>query len=401
MLIVKLLAFMAIVPWCISPFFALLLKQFVPKFDDIAPRKDQTPRGLLPRLSVLIPACNEETTIERALRTLLKQDYPNLEIVVVNDRSTDDTGLIIERLAKEDDRIRTVHIDHLPEGWLGKVHALKVASEQASGEYLLFSDADIHFSNDCLLRAVLYAEQESLDHLTLLPKMTSRSMWARFGIVSALRAILVAVKPWHVNDADRPEGLGVGAFNMVRRVAFEETAGFEWFKMDVADDVALGQLMKNESRRSNVLLAYEDIEVEWYESVEQVFLGLEKNAFSQIARCDVRQGVLLGGLAIWLGIAPVVLLLMGETFWAGVPWVGAFATGVIFQGTMGISILDTLGSFLFGDAIMGLVVLRASWLGHKRGGVIWRGTVYTSAELQAGMKVQFGDWLTDWLSKAR
>ena len=401
MLIIKLLALIALVPWCISPFFALLLKHFVPKFDAVAPSKHQVPRGQLPRLSVLIPACNEATTIERALRTLLKQDYPNLEIVVVNDRSTDDTGLIIEQLAKEDNRIRTVHIDHLPEGWLGKVHALKVAYGQASGEYVLFSDADVHFSKDCLLRAILYTEQESLDHLTLLPKMTSRSMWARFGIVSALRAILVAVKPWHVNDSNRPEGVGVGAFNMVRRVAFEETAGFEWFKMDVADDVALGQLMKNESGRSHVLLAYEDIEVEWYESVEKVFLGLEKNAFSQIARCDVRQGVLIGGLAIWLGISPLVLLLMGETLWAGVPWMGAFVTGVVFQSTMGISLIDTLGSFLFGDAMMGLVILRSSWLGHKRGGVIWRETVYTSEELQAGMKVQFGDWLTEWLNKFR
>ena len=399
MLIIKLLALLAIIPWCISPFFALLLKQFVPKFADVA--SSTVPKGHLPRLSVLIPACNEANTIEGALRTLLKQQYPNLEIVVVNDRSEDDTGAIIDRLASEDSRIRTVHIDHLPNGWLGKVHALKVAADQASGEYLLFSDADIHFSDNCLLRAVLYAEQESLNHLTLLPKMTSRSMWARFGIVSALRAILVAVKPWHVNDSQRPEGVGVGAFNMVRRVAFEETSGFEWFKMDVADDVALGQLMKNETGRSHVLLAYDDIEVEWYESVEQVFLGLEKNAFSQIARCDVRQGLLLGYLAIWLGISPVVLLLMGETFWAGIPWVGALSTGLIFQSTMGISILDTLGSFLFGDVMMGIVVLRSSWLGHKRGGVIWRGTVYTSSELQAGMKVQFGDWLTEWLNTLR
>lgn len=143
MLIIKLLALIAIVPWCISPVFALLLKQFVPKFDDVAPRT--APPGVLPRLSVLIPACNEGETIERALRTLLRQNYPNLEIVVVNDRSEDETAEIIERLAKEDDRIRTVHIESLPDGWLGKVHALKVASEQASGEFLLFSDADIHF----------------------------------------------------------------------------------------------------------------------------------------------------------------------------------------------------------------------------------------------------------------
>ena len=379
-----------------SPFFALLLRQFVPKFETVAPTT--SPRGVLPRLSVLIPACNEAQTIERALRTLLLQEYPNLEVIVVNDRSEDDTGTIIDRLAEADPRVRAVHIDHLPAGWLGKVHALKVASEKASGEFLLFSDADIHFSKDCLRRAVLYAEQESLDHLTLLPKMSSRSIWARFAIVSSLRAILVAVKPWHVNDSDRPEGVGVGAFNMVRRVAFENTMGFEWFKMDVADDVALGQLMKNSSCTSHVLLAYDSLEVEWYSSVENVFLGLEKNAFAQVARCDFRQGMLVGGVAIWVALSPLILFGMGETFWSMIPWIGAFATGLVLQNTMGISLLDTLGSFFFGDAIMGTVILRSTWLGEERGGVVWRGTVYTSEELQEGMKVHFGDWLTEWLN---
>lgn len=399
MLLVKLLALIGIVPWCISPFFALLLRQFVPKFEAVAPRI--SPTGRLPRLSVLIPACNEADTIEHALRTLLKQDYPNLEVVVVNDRSDDETGSIIDRLAEQDTRLRTVHIESLPSGWLGKVHALKVAAEQASGEWFLCSDADIHFSRDCLKRAVLYAEQESLDHLSLLPKMTSRSIWARFGIVSALRGILLAVKPWHVNDKDRPEGLGVGAFNLVRRVAFEDTMGFEWFKMDVADDVALGQLMKNATGRSHILLAYDTVEVEWYPSVEKMFLGLEKNAFAQVARCDFSRGLLIGGVSVWMGLSPLLLFAIGETVWSVIPFCGAFATGVIFQGTMGLSIIDTVGSFIFGDIMMGAVVVRSTWLGRNRGGVIWRGTVYTSEELQAGMQVQFGDWLTDWLNRFR
>lgn len=399
MLLIKLLALIAIIPWCVSPFFALLLRQFIPKFESVAPTV--SPRGVLPRLSVLIPACNEAQTIEQALRTLQLQEYPNLEIIVVNDRSEDDTGTIIDRIAEADPRVRSVHIDHLPAGWLGKVHALKVASEKASGEFLLFSDADIHFSKDCLRRAVLYAEQESLNHLTLLPKMTSRSIWARFAIVSSLRAILVAVKPWHVNDPDRSEGVGVGAFNMVRRVAFDNTMGFEWFKMDVADDVALGQLMKNSSGRSCVLLAYDSIEVEWYPSVEKVFLGLEKNAFAQVARCDFRQGMIVGCVAIAIALSPLILLVMGETFWSMIPWIGAFATGIILKDVMGISLLDTLASFFFGDLMMGAVILRSTWLGDERGGVVWRGTVYTSEELQEGMKVQFGDWLTEWVNRFR
>lgn len=401
MLLLKLVLLLGILPWCVSPFFALLLRQFVPTFHTVASLSRLKKPQHWPKLSVLVPACNEEDTIEGSLRTLLKQTYPNLEIVVVNDRSIDRTAEVIEQLASEDTRIRSLHIDRLPEGWLGKVHALHCAAQQASGEWLLCTDADIHFVPDCLERAVLYAERENLDHLSLLPRMTSRSQWARFAIVSALRGILVAVKPWHVNDPERPEGVGVGAFNLLRRVAFEDTQGFEWLKMDVADDVALGQLMKNATGRSHVLLAYEDIEVEWYPTVERVFLGLEKNAFAQVARCDFRQGMLVGGLALFIAFAPLLLWLIGEYFWATVPVVGAVMTSMIFHQSLGLSMLDCVGSFFFGDALMGAVILRSTWLGEERGGVIWRDTVYTSSDLQAGMRVHFGDWLTEWLNRLR
>ena len=137
---------------------ALLLRQFVLKFESVG--SETTGKGAYQDLKiVLIPACNEAQTIEKALRTLLQQEYPNLEVIVVNDRSEDDTGAIIDRIMRKNQRVRAVHIGHLPEGWLGKVHALKVASEKASGDFLLFSDADIHFSRDCLRRAVLYAPQ--------------------------------------------------------------------------------------------------------------------------------------------------------------------------------------------------------------------------------------------------
>ena len=399
MLLVKLIALLGIVPWCVSPVFALLLRQFVPLFHNVAPKS--APKGHMPRLSVLIPACNEEKTIEKALRTLLNQNYPNLEIVVVNDRSTDSTGEIIDALSREDNRIRTVHVETLPTGWLGKVHALYCAFQQSSGEWVLFSDADVHFAQTCLLRSVLYAQQENLDHLALLPKMTSRSQWARFAIVSALRGILVAVKPWHVNDPTRPEGVGVGAFNLVRRTAFEDSAGFEWFKMDVADDVALGQMIKNTTGRSHVLLAHQDVAVEWYPSVEKVFLGLEKNAFAQVARCDFRRGMLVGAAALWVACSPLILWMLGEHFFAWIPWVGAIATSAVFHRSIGLSFVDSVGSFFFGDLLMGAVVIRSTWLGEQRGGVIWRGTVYSSEELQEGMRLHFGDWLTEWLNRFR
>ena len=229
-----------------------LLRQFVPKFDEVAPRTE--PRGTLPRLSVLIPACNEATTIERALRTLLKQDYPHLEVVVVNDRSEDDTGAIL--IVLQGKILAFELCTRSFTRWVvGKVYALKMAAEQASGEWLLCSGRGHSFCERlfekgcvvCRARVVGSFIASAHDDLTFyLGAIQHRLCYA---------GILLAVKPWHVNDTQRPEGLGVGAFNMVRRVAFEDTMGFEWFKMDVADDVALGQMMKNATGRSHILIA--------------------------------------------------------------------------------------------------------------------------------------------------
>ena len=102
-----------------------------------------------------------------------------------------------------------------------------------------------------------------------------------------------------------------------------------------------------------------------------------------------------------MGLAPLILFAMGETLWSVIPWIGALATGIILKDAMGMAIIDTLGSYFIGDIMMGAVVLRSTWLGRERGGVIWRGTVYTSEELQTGMRVQFGDWLTNWLNRFR
>jgi len=167
--------------------------------------------------------------------------------------------------------------------------------------------------------------------------------------------------------------------------------------MDVADDLALGQMMKNVRGRSQVMIGSKDVFVEWYPTVEAVFYGLEKNAYAQIARCDYRQGMLVAGLAAWISLSPWMLLLIGENFWGVAPWMGAIVTAIVLSPIMAVSILDILGSYFIGDLLMAAVIARATKLGDERGGVIWRGTVYTSEELRRNMKVRFGDWLVDLL----
>src|SRR5262245_56083515 len=135
-----------------------------------------------PRLSVVIPACDEAANLESAVATLLQQDYPDLEIILVDDRSSDGTGEIIERLAREDPRIRAVHIETLPQGWLGKVHALHRGVEQASGDWLLFTDADVHFGAAILRRAIALVLQQRVDHLALIPRTLQKSFWLELAV---------------------------------------------------------------------------------------------------------------------------------------------------------------------------------------------------------------------------
>lgn len=203
-IVITIIAILGSMCWMAAPYFAYLLSKYIPRLAD-HPTKDLQD---WPKLSIIIAACNEEETISAALQTLLGQDYPNLEIVIVNDRSTDKTGQIIQEWAQKDPRIIDIHLDHLPEGWLGKVHALHRATEKATGEWLLYTDADVHFHLDVLRKVICLVEQEQIDHLGLIPKITSNSLFAEFCISAALRAISISQKPWHITDPNRDEAMG-------------------------------------------------------------------------------------------------------------------------------------------------------------------------------------------------
>jgi glycosyltransferase involved in cell wall biosynthesis len=192
-----------------------------------------------PRLSVVIPACDEATSLESAVTTLLQQDYPDLEIILVDDRSTDGTAEIIERLAREDPRIRAVHVETLPQGWLGKVHALHCGVEQASGDWLLFTDADVHFAAGTLRRAVAFVLHQQVDHLTLIPRTIQKSFWLELAVNTFGLLFFITTRAASVNRPDSKAFVGIGAFNLVNARRFHRTAGFEWLRLEPGDDVGL------------------------------------------------------------------------------------------------------------------------------------------------------------------
>ncbi len=347
--------------------------------------------GSWPRLSVVIAARDEVETIEEAVSSLLRQDYPDLEIILVNDRSTDGTGEIIETLASRDSRIETVHVDSLPAGWIGKVHALHVGTQKSSGEWILYTDADVHFGQGTLRRAVALAIADRADHLVLIPDIETPSLLYELVTRSFLLMYLHGTRAANLGRPNSSAVVGAGAFNMVKRSALDKTGGFQWPRMEVVEDVGLGLNWKRAGAKSSLAIASEDISVRWYPSVTEMFKGFEKNMFASAHYSYVR--MMFTFFFIWaLVLSPAVSIL----YWR-VPylWISGAAAGITlvlaslawkakFKRKLLPSLLGPVGML-----VLSLALLRSGILCMLRGGIIWRGTKYDIKELRAGQRVKW------------
>jgi glycosyltransferase involved in cell wall biosynthesis len=233
-----------------------------------------------PKVSIIVPARDEEAKIDAAMRSKLAIDYPNLEIIAVDDRSQDATGVLLDRLAAVDSRLTVVHLDSLADGWLGKSHAMHVAANRATGDYLLFTDADVFFAPGLLRKAVTMCEARGLDHLTLAPRLETSGYFEKALELYFIVMLCIASQPWLVRTGWRFSYVGVGAFNLVRRSAYTQCGGHTAIRLDVLDDVKLGKLIKHAGLKQDVLDAGEGVRVRWQEGFWGVIRGLEKNGFA-------------------------------------------------------------------------------------------------------------------------
>jgi len=235
-----------------------------------------------PKVSVVVPARNEAGRVEKALRSLANLDYPTLEVIAVDDRSTDGTGAIIDRVAAGEPRVRTLRVQDLPEGWLGKCHAMHLGAEQATGRLLLFTDGDIVFAPDTLRLAVRYLLGRRLDHLALLPGLVSGGYWE--DAVKSYFAILfvLGVKAWAAGSTSKDVYVGIGAFNLLRRTTYEAIGRHEALRLEIVDDLMLGKKIKQAGYRQEALIASDHLRLRWHEGVWGFIRGLEKNGFASI-----------------------------------------------------------------------------------------------------------------------
>ncbi|HDK44580.1 MAG TPA: glycosyltransferase, partial [Desulfobacteraceae bacterium] len=206
-----------------------------------------------PRVSIIVPACNEEETIETAMLSLVNQDYGPFEIVVINDRSTDRTGAILEKLAAQYPRIRLLEVTELPPGWLGKNHALHCGARAAGGDYLLFTDADVLLEKTTVARAMTIMVAERLDHLSLIFKNIASGSLLNAMIQDAGAALFFLFKPWAARNPRSRYFMGVGAFNLVKKDVYRRIGGHESIRMHPIDDIMLGKVIKQHGFRQDCL----------------------------------------------------------------------------------------------------------------------------------------------------
>lgn len=339
--------------------------------------------GPAPLVSLVVAARNEERNVEAAAHSLLAQAYPALEIIAVEDRSTDRTGAILDALAAGEPRLRVQHIRELPPGWLGKNHALSVGAAAAQGEWLLFADADVIMAPDAVSRAVAYAERRGFDHVTVLPDTLMPGLMLKGFVCVGIVIFGMALRPWTARNPKSRSFVGVGAFNLVRARAYARAGGHEPIRLRPDDDIKLGKILKRSGARQDAVSGRGMVSVEWYRTIGETIDGLMKNAFSVVQYNPLL--MIAGGIFyLIVGLGPVAALSLGT---GSLQFFGGLA--VAMQLLVHLAVARQAGlpkrAVMLYPAIYVLfawILFRALVLNLSQGGIVWRGTFYPLAELR-------------------
>jgi glycosyltransferase involved in cell wall biosynthesis len=340
-----------------------------------------------PRVSIIVPARNEENDIEQSLARLLELDYDNYEVIAVNDRSTDRTGEIMEKVAGSGKgRLRVTHHRTLPAGWLGKTHAMWTATTEAKGDWLLFTDADVLFKPDSVRRALTYAEAERADHLVLFPQMIMKRPGECMMIAFFQTMFVFGHRPWKVADPKSRDHMGVGAFNLIRRDVYEAVGTYEALRMEVLDDMKLGKVVKNAGFAQRNVFGGDLISIRWAQGARGVVDNLTKNFFAVLSFQWPRTVISAFGLA-FLNLMPFLGLWLAHG-WERLPY--AIALTSMFLIYLGMSWRSGVPVYYFllhpvSTVLFIYTLLRSMFHALWNDGIIWRGTKYPLEELRKGM----------------
>jgi len=301
---------------------------------------------------------------------------------VVDDRSDDGTGAILDRVASAEPRLRVVHVTELPPGWLGKNHALWLGAGEAAGELILFTDADVVMAPDTLRRAAAFMRENRLDHLPAamhvdMPGWLLQAFGVTFGVLFSL-----FTRPWKAKDPKSMTHVGVGAFNLIRADAYRRIGTHRAIAMRPDDDLKLGKLVKLHGLRQDFVNATRHVRVEWYHSVPEAVHGLRKNGFAGV---DYR---------LWLVVVTTVL----QPLFFIWPFIAVFATHGATRILNLVTVAAILAVFAGGAreqrvrwwygfawplciALFLVCIWNATLYALIHRGIEWRGTHYSLEEL--------------------
>lgn len=281
----------------------------------LRPQSSMAPRSRLPRISILLAARNEQAMLAATLDSLLKLDYPDFEIILVDDDSNDRTGAIADEWAQRhgaDGKLRVIHNHQLPPGWRGKVHAMSLAAGAATGEWLLSTDADVVFHPSLLRQAVDLAVRKDVQFLSLTPEVEMQS-WAEKVILPAFGFLLFMLFPLRlVNDPRRQRAMAAGAFLLMRREDLTALGGYARLRDTLIEDLRMAELFKRNGRRTYLGVTRGVFHTRMYKNWREVFEGLSRSAWegTGCSSWKVLAGVAIGnGLAVlpWVSLAALWL----------------------------------------------------------------------------------------------
>jgi glycosyltransferase involved in cell wall biosynthesis len=354
----------------------------LPWLKDYSPAADEA----CPRVSLIFAARDEEEKLPQALQALRQIDYPKLEIIASNDRSTDGTAKILSDAARLDPRLKVVSIHELPAGWLGKPHALQRAFEASSGEWLLFTDADVRFRRDTIRRAISLTEAKRLDHLTLMTDVEMHGFWEKMVLTFFGLGFHLATNPRGVSDPRSRAYIGIGAFQLVKRTAYESSGTHRRLCMEVLDDMKLAKIVKQSGFQSGVGVAQDFVTVRWHAGIGNIVRGVTKNFFAAAGfKLSVAALQLFGILCInvlpflalpfahgWTLVSAIVSVAIALGFHAG--------TAVVMRASPFYALTQPIGAVIFG-----YMLLRSTVVTLRQRGIVWRETFYPLEELRRGI----------------
>ena len=349
----------------------------VPLLRDVRPAS-----GPLPGVSIVIAARDEERHLDAAVRSLLALDYPDYELIVVDDRSTDRTPTILATIARESPQLRIVTVTELPAGWLGKNHALQLGASSASKELILFADGDVIMGPTSLRKAVHLFQRAAADNLTIAPELLLPSIPLTLVINYGFMYGALVLRPWQTDNPKSSASTGIGAFNLLRASAYQAIGRHDRIRLRPDDDLMLGKLIKRGGFRQLVALGLDEIRIEWYRTLREAAHGFRKNSFAAL------------GYSIPAAIGAVLLNLVGV--W---PWLAVWTTTGAERALYAVTLVAWMTAFIYHGArqrlrpwlapfypiaalISAYIIFAAVGRTLLRGGIEWRGTFYPLAELR-------------------